>query len=269
MRKTLVSSAITILSLLFCFGVVTASAAPAFSPDGVQEMLQAGNERYASGHAVHPNRGPIHRALAAVGGQHPVATVLASSDSRVPVEILFDQGVGDLFVIKVAGNVADTDVIVSIEQGVDHLGTPLMVILGHTLAGTEADIWKAAADLLAKSPATAARVKAGTLKVVGAVYDIEHGSVNWLGELPNQAEILAAPAAAPAPAAEAVEAKETHAEAAPAVHEAAEEAPAAHGAAAAHEEVKGEESGSSLPIILFVIGIFALIAVMDKTVLKD
>ena len=133
----------------------------------------------------------------------------------------------------------------------------------------EANVWQAASDLLGKSPATAARVKAGTLKVVGAVYDIEHGSVNWLGELPNQAEILAAPAAAPAPAAEAVEAKETHAEAAPAVHEAAEEAPAAHGAAAAHEEVKGEESGSSLPIILFVIGIFALIAVMDKTVLKD
>ena len=211
---------------------------------------------------------------------------------------------------------ADTDEIGSIEYGVDHLATPLMVVLGHTHCGAvtavttgaelhgsipalvnnilpaveavkkeypeltgapliakvvEANVWQAVSDLLAKSPATAARVKAGTLKVVGAIYDIEHGAVNWLGELPGQAAILAAPAPAheaPAAAETVTETPAAHAEAAPAMHEAKHEAPAAHGEAA-HAAVETEESGSSLPIILFVIGFFAVIAVMEKTVLKD
>jgi len=105
--------------------------------------------------------------------------------------------------------------------------------------------------------------------VVGAIYDIEHGSVHWLGEHPAQEAILAAAGTAPAVDADTPAAEETgeeHGGQAP-VAEAAPtgaEAPAAeHGAAAE------EESGSALPIVLFVVGLFGLIAVMQKTVLKE
>jgi carbonic anhydrase len=68
-------------------------------------------------------------------GQHPFATVLSCSDSRVPVEQVFDLGIGDLFVVRVAGNVAGINELASIEYGVDHLGTPTLVVLGHTQCG--------------------------------------------------------------------------------------------------------------------------------------
>jgi carbonic anhydrase len=65
------------------------------------------------------------------GAQHPFAIVLGCADSRVVPELIFDQGVGDLFVLRVAGNVADDAVIASIEYAVEHLGTRLVVVLGH------------------------------------------------------------------------------------------------------------------------------------------
>ena len=105
------------------------------SPDQAMEMLKQGNLRFALGQSTHPNTSFSRRLLTTTDGQAPFATVIACSDSRVPVEILFDQGVGDLFVIKVAGNVADTDEIGSAEYGVDHLGTPVLMILGHTYCG--------------------------------------------------------------------------------------------------------------------------------------
>ncbi len=315
MRKILLLSAFALLSLALCAGTVWASAnGPAYSPDEVRDLLQAGNERYASGHPAHPNQGPVHRTLAAVGGQRPVATIMACSDSRVPVEILFDQGVGDLFVIKVAGNVAGTDEIGSIEYGVDHLGTPLMVVLGHTGCGAvtaaaegtelhgsipalvdrilpaaekvkgefpemtgpelvagivEANVRQAVEDLLSGSPITAELVRSGSLQVVGAIYDIEHGSVHWLGEHPAQDAILAAAGTAAAVDAETAAAEETGEE-----HggqaAVAETAPTGAGAPATeHGAAAEEESGSALPIVLFVVGLFGLIAVMQKTVLKE
>ena len=105
------------------------------SPDQAMEMLKQGNLRFALGQSTHPNTSFSRRLVTTTDGQAPFATVIACSDSRVPVEILFDQGVGDLFVIKVAGNVADTDEIGSAEYGVDHLGTPVLMILGHTYCG--------------------------------------------------------------------------------------------------------------------------------------
>src|SRR5262249_54520567 len=68
-------------------------------------------------------------------GQHPHASVLACADSRVPPEIVFDQGLGDLFVIRVAGNVATDDVLGSLEYGAEHLNIPLIVVLGHQKCG--------------------------------------------------------------------------------------------------------------------------------------
>jgi carbonic anhydrase len=105
------------------------------SPEQALQMLTEGNLRFALGQPAHPNTSFSRRLVTTTDGQAPFATVIACSDSRVPVEILFDQGVGDLFVIKVAGNVADTDEIGSAEYGVDHLGTPVLMVLGHTYCG--------------------------------------------------------------------------------------------------------------------------------------
>lgn len=111
------------------------SAGPGMSPDDALNLLKEGNGRYVSGAVKHPNQEQARRSETAAGGQHPYATVLGCSDSRVPVEILFDSGVGDIFVIRVAGNIADKDETGTIEYGVDHLGTPLVVVLGHSKCG--------------------------------------------------------------------------------------------------------------------------------------
>jgi len=105
------------------------------NPNTAQEVLEEGNGRYAAGKALHPNQDRERRADTTTGGQHPFVTVLACSDSRVPVEVLFDRGIGDIFVVRVAGNVVNTDEAGSIEYGVDHLETPLMVVLGHSHCG--------------------------------------------------------------------------------------------------------------------------------------
>ena len=96
--------------------------------------LLAGNERFVSGKSKHPHESAMWRSKIETG-QHPKAVILGCADSRVPPEIIFDQGLGDLFVIRVAGNIVDNDVVASIEYAVDHLGTPLVVVLGHTHCG--------------------------------------------------------------------------------------------------------------------------------------
>lgn len=102
------------------------------------EMLGAGNQRFVAGtpqKTLHID--PQHR-NELVGGQKPMAMVLACSDSRVPVEIIFDQGLGDLFVIRVAGNIAAPSQIGSIEFAAEHFGTQLVVVLGHSRCGAVA-----------------------------------------------------------------------------------------------------------------------------------
>ena len=147
----------SLVSLMVFGGMMGVSGASANSHDPVDALLEllAGNDRFSSGQSTHPNLSAERRELVTSGGQHPFATVIACSDSRVPVEILFDQGVGDIFVIKVAGNVCNTDEIGSIEYGVDHLDTPVMVVLGHTHCGactavaTGADVHGCIPDLIA------------------------------------------------------------------------------------------------------------------------
>jgi methyl-accepting chemotaxis protein len=104
------------------------------SPDEAIQRLTEGNTRYAAGKPQHPHQDAERRADA-VKGQNPFVSVLSCADSRVPVEVLFDQGIGDTFVVRVAGNVVDTDEIGTLEYGVGHLNTPLLVILGHTSCG--------------------------------------------------------------------------------------------------------------------------------------
>lgn len=96
--------------------------------------LQKGNQRFVDAQMLHPDQnGEARQRLS--GSQKPYAVLLSCSDSRLPPEVVFDQGLGDLFVVRVAGNVVDRDVMGSIEYAVDHLGTPLVMVLGHQNCG--------------------------------------------------------------------------------------------------------------------------------------
>jgi carbonic anhydrase len=108
--------------------------AVAMDADEALKRLMEGNKRYAEGHAKGPNRAAARRSELA-GGQNPIAVVVSCSDSRVPPELLFDQGFGDIFAIRVAGNIVDANALGSIEYAVDHLGTKLIVVLGHERCG--------------------------------------------------------------------------------------------------------------------------------------
>ncbi len=99
------------------------------------KKLMEGNHRFASHHMRHPDETLARRISLARNGQHPFAVVLSCSDSRIPPEIVFDQGLGDLFVVRVAGNISDDAVIGSIEYAAGHLGIPLLVVLGHENCG--------------------------------------------------------------------------------------------------------------------------------------
>lgn len=104
------------------------------NPDEALHRLMEGNERFVSGAPGGPNRS-VARLQELGQGQTPFASVLSCSDSRVPPEILFDQGFGDLFVARVAGNIATSEVIGSLEYASAALGTQLVMVLGHTACG--------------------------------------------------------------------------------------------------------------------------------------
>ena len=107
---------------------------PGVAPAEAISKLKEGNGRYTSGNLQHPGQTSERRAELAKT-QHPFATILSCSDSRVPPEIVFDQGLGDLFVVRVAGNVINDEGLGSVEYTVDHLGTRLILVLGHQSCG--------------------------------------------------------------------------------------------------------------------------------------
>lgn len=224
-----------ICTLLILTSSVIVSA-QAITPDEATTRLKDGNGRFVAGESTHTRINSARLLETTSGGQHPFATIIACSDSRVPVETVFDQGVGDLFVVRVAGNVCDTDEVGSIEYGVDHLATPVFVVLGHRNCGAvtavvtgaelhgsipalvdniipaahrakskgagmehndlialavKENVWQSIDDLFKRSPVSRERVKNGKLKVIGAIYDIETGKVEWLGEHPEQSRLLA------------------------------------------------------------------------------
>ncbi len=198
--------------------------------DEVIAMLTKGNERFASGQPTYPHEGAKRRAEVSAG-QHPLATIISCSDSRVPPEILFDEGIGDLFIVRVIGNIGGADETGSAEYGVEHLETPLLVVLGHTGCGAvtaavthaevrgsippllahiqpavrtarrehpelkgndlipeaiHANVFHSIDELFKRSETIRSRVQTGKLKVVGAIYDLKSGRVNWLGAHPKQ-----------------------------------------------------------------------------------
>lgn len=204
------------------------------SPDLAIATLQQGNDRFINGESVHPNLDADRLKLAGTEsqGDHAFATVITCSDSRVPVEAIFDAGIMDIFVIRVAGNVCDVDERGSIEYGLAHVHTPVLVVLGHTQCGAvtavthalqghghelernipdlvanikpavkkameihpditgdaiipmaiEENVWTGIEELFMESPVTRDFVSKGFAKVVGAIYDVGTGKVNWLPE---------------------------------------------------------------------------------------
>ena len=112
----------------------THSDQPSVAPTDAISKLKEGNARYTSGNLQHPGQ-TTERRTELANVQHPFAIIVSCSDSRVPPEIVFDQGLGDLFIVRVAGNVINDEGLGSIEYAIDHLGSRLILVLGHQRCG--------------------------------------------------------------------------------------------------------------------------------------
>lgn len=104
------------------------------TPAAVLAALRAGNRRYRDGRGRHPHQAADDRA-ALLEAQRPIAVVLGCSDARVPVSVVLDQGLGDLFVVRVAGHALGDNVLASVHYAVEHLGVPVALVLGHRGCG--------------------------------------------------------------------------------------------------------------------------------------
>ncbi len=139
--------------------------AEATDADTALNLLMEGNQRWVDGVPTAPNTSPERRANVADAGQKPMVSVLTCADSRLPIERIFDRGVGDVFVIRVAGNVAGDSEVGTIEYGVGHLKTPLLVVMGHSKCGavaaavSNADVHGKVKDLIAHIEPAVVRVK--------------------------------------------------------------------------------------------------------------
>ena len=122
------------LAMMLIATQVWASEIPNLSAEDALVKLKQGNVRYEKLHLKHPDVSKSRR-KELEQGQHPFVAILSCSDSRVPTEIIFDQGLGDIFSIRNAGNVLDKHVVGSIEYAVHHLGIKLVVVLGHESCG--------------------------------------------------------------------------------------------------------------------------------------
>jgi carbonic anhydrase len=121
------------------------SVMPSTNPATAWKALKEGNERFVAGRPAHPSQSVEHRASLAAG-QRPTAVVFGCADSRVAAEIIFDQGLGDMFVVRTAGHVIDSAVLGSIEYAVTVLNVPLIVVLGHDSCGAVQATLKALDD---------------------------------------------------------------------------------------------------------------------------
>lgn len=111
-----------------------AAEPPALEPEAALQKLMEGNQRFTDQTLQHPDQTP-RRLQAVAQAQHPFATLLCCADSRVPAEIIFDQGIGDIFDVRVAGNIVTPEVLGSLEYAAALLGTPLLMVLGHERCG--------------------------------------------------------------------------------------------------------------------------------------
>jgi carbonic anhydrase len=199
--------------------VQTKESQAALTPAAALERLAEGNRRFVA-NATQPRDWPSNVAATAAG-QYPFAAVLGCMDSRAPIEILFDQGLGSLFVVRVAGNVVNEDELGSLEYAVK-VGAKLIVVLGHTSCGAvlgaidgvklgnltgllakiqpavaaagckdakdpacvtrvaDANVRVSLEEIRKKSPYLAEHVEAGSVGLVGALYDVATGKVTFL-----------------------------------------------------------------------------------------
>ncbi len=203
-------------------------------PETCKQRLKEGNTRFVEGVSEHPysDAARLHQAGTEDQGDHAFATLLSCSDSRIPLERIFDAGIMDLFVIRVAGNVCQSSEVASIEFGLVYVKTRLLVIMGHTQCGavtataraadgaplppednipllfdailpavkraqnqhpdlnmaeiiphaTIENVWQSMENLFKASPVVRNLVKSGMVQVVGAIYDVGTGHVEWLPE---------------------------------------------------------------------------------------
>ena len=175
------------------------------------KLLRDGNRRYLSSSIAGGDVSLVRRTETAERGQHPYAVVVACSDSRVIPEAIFSCGIGDLFTVRIAGNVLDPHQIGSIEYAAAHLGVPLVIVLGHTrcgaidaaLSGHADGFIRSITDEIVKAagperdPLRVCRLNIrrgvqqlresfrqhpgiGSLRIIGAIYDVDTGEVRWM-----------------------------------------------------------------------------------------
>ncbi len=195
------------------------TALEALSPDAALQTLMAGNQRFIQHQPQYPDQSQA-RLQEVAQAQYPFATILSCADSRVPVELVFDQGIGDIFDVRIAGNIATPEAIGSIEYAVVLLGTPLLMVLGHERCGAvtaavqnkslpgEISTFVQAIqpvvervkdqpgdavdnavianvqyqiEKLKRSPLLTERLQSGKFNIVGGRYDLDTGEVTLIG----------------------------------------------------------------------------------------
>jgi carbonic anhydrase len=218
LRRRILQTAL-FLPVLRVARIARAEEKTVLTPDEALARLKDGNKRYVESHLSHPHQ-DAQRRSALSSEQHPFASILCCADSRVSPEIIFDEGLGDLFVVRVAGNIIDDAVIGSLEYAVEHLHTPVVLVVGHrrcgavqaaigggepkthiqtlvqAIAPAVAEARKLSGDLVDNTVAANVRLAVGQLKesepilkenvgrnrikIVGGVYDLDTGVVSLM-----------------------------------------------------------------------------------------
>lgn len=203
--------------------VMTKEMQAALTPDGVIQSFKEGNTRFVNNDLTARNKSK--QVLNSAGGQYPEAVILSCLDSRVPVEKVFDRGIGDLFVARVAGNFSNEDILGSMEFACKVSGAKVVVVMGHQSCGAiraavddvklgnitamlqkikpavamvdydgektsanndfvamvcESNVHNTINDIRKNSPILKEMEDNGEIKIVGAVYNVENGNVEWL-----------------------------------------------------------------------------------------
>ena len=165
--------------------------------DALQRLIE-GNKLFIAVKSRHPHQTEGRR-MEVASGQKPIAVILGCSDSRVPPEVIFDQGLGDLFVVRVAGNIVDSAVQGSIEYAVAELGVPLIVVLGHQRCGAvkaTVEVVEKGGQLPGQIEAIADKIKPAVKSVKDLPGDVLNNSIKAnvemvVGQLKNSQPILA------------------------------------------------------------------------------
>jgi len=221
MRRLLTLGILIVLTAFVALSGNSRAVQETVSTDSALKELKVGNEHHVRHRYQHPHETDT-RMRELSSGQHPHAEILSCADSRVPPEIVFDQGLGDLFVVRVAGNVVTDTELGSLEYGAEHLHIPLLVVLGHQNCGAvtaavqggpaeghidalvnlikpaveksrglpgdpvantvRINVQMVMAQLRSSTPVLSELVAHGKLKIVGGVYSLDTGEVNWLPE---------------------------------------------------------------------------------------